>query len=135
MYLLYIFQSGGTILSTLFQRLGGREAVRQVVDGFYKSVLADQRIAHFFDGIDMGRQRQKQIAFLTMAFGGPHQYTGKDMRDGHRHLVQRGLDDSHVDTVIELLQKALAEYGANPADIAEVVKIANSVRDDVLDRH
>ena len=122
-------------MSTLFQRLGGREAVRQVVDDFYKSVLVDHRITHFFDGIDMARQRQKQIAFLSMAFGGPHQYTGKDMRDGHRHLVQRGLDDSHVDAVIELLQKALTDYGANLADIAEVVQIANSVRDDILDRH
>ncbi len=109
--------------------------MRQVVDDFYKSVLVDHRITHFFDGIDMARQRQKQIAFLSMAFGGPHQYTGKDMRDGHRHLVQRGLDDSHVDAVIELLQKALTDYGANLADIAEVVQIANSVRDDILDRH
>lgn len=122
-------------LTTLFQRLGGREAVRQVVDGFYKSVLADKRIGHFFDGVDMGRQRQKQIAFLTMAFGGPHGYTGKDMRDGHRHLVERGLNDSHVDAVIELLQQALKDYGAAPDDIAEVARIANSVRDDVLDRH
>jgi hemoglobin len=97
--------------------------------------LADQRIGHFFDGIDMTKQKQKQIAFLTMAFGGPHQYTGRDMREGHRHLVKRGLNDSHVDAVIELLQRALTDYGADPADIAEVARIANSVRDDVLDRH
>jgi hemoglobin len=109
--------------------------VRRVVDGFYQSVLADQRIGHFFDGIDMAKQKQKQIAFLTMAFGGPHQYTGRDMREGHRHLVKRGLNDSHVDAVIELLQRALTDYGADPADIAEVARIANSVRDDVLDRH
>jgi hemoglobin len=122
-------------MTTLFERLGGREAVRQVVESFYKSVLADKRINHFFDGIDMVRQKQKQVAFLTMVFGGPHQYSGKDMREGHRLLVQRGLDDSHVDAVIELLQQALKDYGAPPEDIAEVVHIANSVRDDVLDRH
>ncbi|MGZ3347257.1 MAG: hypothetical protein ACXU82_21680, partial [Caulobacteraceae bacterium] len=58
----------------------------------------------------------------------------QDMRRGHAHLVAQGLNDSHFDAVVELLAGTLVELGANPADIAEVGALANSVRDDVLNR-
>jgi hemoglobin len=82
----------------------------------------------------MERQAAKQKAFLTMVTGGPANYTGQDMRKGHAHLVAQGLNDDHFDAVVELLAGTLAELGANPADIAEVGALANSVRDDVLNR-
>jgi hemoglobin len=69
-----------------------------------------------------------------MAFGGPNSYTGRDMREGHKHLVARGLNDSHVDAIIEILGGTLKEIGAADADIAQVAAIANSVRNDVLNR-
>lgn len=119
---------------SLFERLGGTAAVEAAVDKFYRKVLADARVAPFFDGVDMDRQAAKQKAFLTMVFGGPNKYTGLDMRKGHKHLVARGLNDSHVDAIIELLGATLKELGVKDSDIAEVAKIANSVRDDVLDR-
>ena len=121
-------------MSTLYERLGGATAVDKAVDIFYRKVLRDDRINGFFDDADMDRQVAKQKAFLAMAFGGPNDYTGKDMREGHRHLVARGLDDTHVDAVVELLGETLHELGATDEDIAEVAGIANSVRDEVLDR-
>ncbi|MCF6768595.1 group 1 truncated hemoglobin [Thiotrichales bacterium 19S11-10] len=120
--------------STLFERLGGATAVNTAVDIFYRKVLADDRVNYFFDGVDMDKQIQKQKGFLTMVFGGPNNYTGKDMREGHRHLVAKGLNDSHVDIIIEHLGGTLKELGAKDEDIVEVAAIANSVRDDVLDR-
>ncbi len=120
--------------STLFERLGGANAVNTAVDIFYRKVLADDRVNYFFDGVDMDKQIQKQKGFLTMVFGGPNNYTGKDMREGHRHLVAKGLNDAHVDIIIEHLGGTLKELGAKDEDIAEVAAIANSVRDDVLDR-
>lgn len=121
-------------MASLYERLGGEAAVNQAVEIFYRKVLADERIQHFFDDVDMDRQIGKQKAFLTMAFGGPNNYTGKDMREGHKHLVERGLNDSHVDAVIELLGETLQELGAGEDAIQEVAAIANSVRDDVLSR-
>lgn len=121
-------------MTPLYQRLGGSNAVEAVVETFYRKVLTDDRISEFFDDIDMDQQIQKQKAFLTMVFGGPSSYSGLDMRSGHKHLVERGLNDSHVDAVIELLGAALTEHGAEAADIAEVGAIANSVRNDVLCR-
>lgn len=120
--------------TTLYDRLGGQAAVEAAVEVFYRKVLTDERISHFFDDVDMDRQIAKQKGFLTMAFGGPAQYSGKDMRAGHAHLVERGLNDSHVDAVIELLGESLRELGVADDLIQEVAAIAESARDDVLNR-
>ena len=121
-------------MSNLFERLGGAPAIHAVVDTFYEAVLSDERTRRFFDDVDMARQKGKQRAFLAFAFGGPVKYTGQDMRQGHAHLIERGLGDAEVDAVIELLGGALRRHGVAESDIAEVAAIAESVRDDVLNR-
>lgn len=123
-----------TQIPSLFDQLGGAAAVDAAVDIFYRKVLSDDRVARFFDGVDMDRQRGKQKAFLTMAFGGPHNYTGKDMRTGHAQLVTQGLNDTHVDAIIELLGGTLKELGVADGLIAQVAAIAESTRADVLSR-
>ncbi len=119
---------------SLFEQLGGEAAVNAAVDIFYRKVLNDGRINRFFEGVDMDKQAAKQKAFLTMAFGGPHNYTGLDMRKGHAHLVKQGLNDSHVDAVVEDLGATLKELGVADNLIAQVAAIAESTRDDVLGR-
>jgi hemoglobin len=121
-------------MDTLFERITSRATVDDLVESFYRKVLTDSRISHFFDDADMDRQMVKQKAFLTMAFGGPNEYTGKDMRTGHAHLLERGLNDSHVDAVIELLANTLRENEVADSDISQVAAIAESVRKDVLGR-
>jgi hemoglobin len=121
-------------MPTLYETLGGEPAVNAAVDIFYRKVLSDDRISRFFEGVDMEKQAQKQKAFLTMVFGGPHAYTGKDMRTAHARLVKDGLDDSHFDAVVENLAATLKELGVGDAHIGEVAKIAESVRGDVLGR-
>lgn len=119
---------------SLYERLGGAAAVDAAVDVFYRKVLGDDRISSFFSGVDMKRQFVMQKAFLTMAFGGPHNYTGTDLRGGHRHLVARGLTDSHFDAVVELLDQSLRELGIEKELISQVTAIAESTRNDVLNR-
>jgi hemoglobin len=127
-------RGSNTTMKSLYDELGGAAAIDAAVDIFYRKVLSDDRISRFFEGVDMERQAAKQKAFLTMVFGGPAHYTGKDMRNGHAHLVKMGLDDSHVDAVIEDLGATLKELGVSDDRIAQVAAIANSVRDDVLGR-
>ncbi|VAW89366.1 Cyanoglobin; Hemoglobin-like protein HbN [hydrothermal vent metagenome] len=118
--------------ASLYERIGGDGAVNAAVDIFYRKVLADDRISKFFEGVDMGSQAAKQKAFLTMAFGGPNNYSGTDMRKGHAHLVKNGLNDSHFDAVMENLAATLTELNV-PADlISEAAAIAESTRNDVL---
>ncbi len=119
---------------SLYDRLGGREAMGAAVDEFYRRMLADDRVSAFFSDVEMSKQKAKQRAFLSMAFGGPAKYTGKMMSDGHRHLLDRGLNDTHVDVVIEHLGETLRFLGAGEDDVKEAAAIAESVRDDVLCR-
>jgi hemoglobin len=119
---------------TLYERLGGEAAVNAAVDIFYRKVLADERINKWFESIDMERQAAKQKAFLTMAFGGPHSYSGKDMREGHAHLVAKGLGDADFDAVMENLGATLKELNVPDDLIAEAAAIAESTRSDVLGR-
>ena len=89
-------------MESLYERLGGEAAVDAAVDKFYEKVLADERIRHFFTETDMAKQRRHQKSFLTFAFGGPQNYSGRGMREAHRKLVEEhGLNDSHFDAVIE----------------------------------
>jgi hemoglobin len=117
--------------ATLFERIGGEAAVDAAVDIFYRKVLADDRISHFFDTVDMDRQRVKQKAFLTVAFGGPSSYSGKDMRAGHAHLK---LTEAHFDAVMENLGNTLKELQVPDDLIAQAANIAASVKNDVLNR-
>lgn len=121
-------------MSSLYDRLGGEGAVNAAVELFYRKVLDDGRIAHFFDDVDMESQIAKQKSFLTMAFGGPNHYTGADMRNAHKRLVEKGLNDSHVDAVIENLNYTLRDLGVPETAVKEVAALANSVRNDVLNR-
>ena len=120
--------------NNLYEKIGGDAAVDAAVDIFYRKVLADDRISSFFEGVDMEKQAAKQKAFLTMAFGGPHNYTGKDMREGHAHLVTRGLNDSHFDAVMENLAATLQELNVPDELIQEAATIAESTCTDVLGR-
>lgn len=119
---------------SLYEKLGGELAVNAAVDIFYKKMIADPRVNRFFFGVDMAQQAAKQKAFLTMAFGGPHHYTGLDMRKGHARLVQMGLNDRHFDAVLEHLGNTLRELRVAEPLIGQVIAIAESTRTDVLGR-
>lgn len=47
---------------SLYARIGGADAVQATVEVFYKKVLGDPLLVPFFSGVDMGRQRAKQVA-------------------------------------------------------------------------
>lgn len=119
---------------SLYEQLGGRDAVEAAVDIFYRKMLSDDRVSHFFDDVDMDAQIAKQKGFLTYAFGGPNTYTGQAMRAGHARLVAKGLNDTHFDIVVSHLGGTLKELGVSDELIGQVAAVAESVRDDVLNR-
>ena len=122
-------------MSTLFEKLGGADAVDVAVDKFYEKVLSDDRIKHFFEGVDIVQQARHQKQFMTYAFGGTADYPGKTMRLAHKNLVERkGLNDSHFDAVLENLGNTLKELGVSNTLIKEAAAIVESTRNDVLNR-
>jgi hemoglobin len=120
--------------ATLFEKLGGTAAVSTAVDVFYRKVVRDARINYFFFGVNMAEQAEKQKSFLSMAFGGPHQYTGRDMRRSHAKLIGMGMNDRHFDIVMDHLRDTLTELGVESTLVDAVLAIAESTREDVMGR-
>lgn len=118
--------------ASLYDRLGGAAAIAKAAELFYRKVLTDPELVRFFDDVDMEGQIAKQAAFLTMALGGPNNYTGRDLRSSHAHLT--GLNDGHFDRVVAHLGATLGELGVSEADIASTAAVAAGARDDVLNR-
>ncbi len=118
-----------TSTQTLFQRIGGMIAVDAAVDIFYSKVMQDDRIRHFFRHIDMEKQAGKLKTFLAYAFGAPFPYTGKSLREAHRHMQ---LTEEHFNAVAEHLVSTLVQLDVEQELIDQVVAIAVSTKRDVL---
>lgn len=116
---------------SLYHRLGGKAAIDAAVDKFYVKVLADKRINGIFEEVNMKSQHRKQKEFLAAAFGGPIPWKGKDMRAAHESL---DLKEEHFNAVAENLQKTLEEMKVPKELIGEVMTIAASTKDAVLNR-
>jgi hemoglobin len=120
----------------LFKRLGGDAAVEAAVELFYKKILADDRIKHFFEDTNMMLQHRRQVNFLAFAFGKPGmKYEGLNMDRAHRKLVRDlGMDDSHFDAVAGNLQDTLKELGIADDVTADVMTAVGGLREQVMCR-
>ncbi|GAA6133443.1 group 1 truncated hemoglobin [Oceaniserpentilla sp. 4NH20-0058] len=119
-------------MTSLYEKIGGEKAVEAAVDIFYSKVINDHALSHFFDGISIERQKRMQKSFLTVAFGGPNNYSGRGMRAAHARPVALGLNESHFNKVAEHLQKTLLELNVPYDLIQEAMNIAASTKADVL---
>ncbi|WP_069162243.1 group I truncated hemoglobin [Nocardia altamirensis] len=114
---------------SIYEKLGGAEAIAAVVDDFYVRVLADDRLAGFFTGVNLARLQGKQTEFFCAALGGPESYTGVSMRQVHKG---RGIMQSHFDLVAGYLNDALLGAGV-PADLAaQVLEAIAPLADDIV---
>lgn len=119
---------------SLYEALGGHEAIFACVGSFYEKVMGDPTLAPFFAHLDMRAQSDKQVAYLTMALGGPSRYSGRDLRTAHAKLVRSGLSDAHFDRVAEHLRTTLEELAVRADLVSKVMAAVDGLRADVLDR-
>ncbi len=116
-------------MTSLFERLGGRDAINAAVDLFYEKIMADGSINHLFANTDMPRQIAKQKSFLTYAFGGAPNYSGKSLREAHKHL---NLTEDHFNAVAGHLKTTLGDLNVPDELQDEVMTLVASTHDDVL---
>ena len=119
-------------MSSLYEGLGGDVALQAAVASFYEKVMSDPSLSPFFEGVAMDVQIKKMIGFMRMAMGGPHDYTGKDLRTAHARLVQDGLNGEHFDAIVDHLEATLVELGIEDDLIAQVLELVASTYGDVL---
>ena len=65
---------------SLYERLGGIDAIRAVVDDFVGNVAADKRINKFFANTDIVRLKRNLVNQICQGTGGPCVYTGRACR-------------------------------------------------------
>ncbi len=119
-------------MDSLFDRVGGAGAVKAAVAEFYDRVLADARLAPFFEGTETHRLMAKQRAFLRFALGGAEAWTGVSLRGAHALAVSQGLSESHFGWVAEHLQATLESLGVEKDLVTEIIEVVASTQDDVL---
>ena len=104
--------------ATIYDRIGGHEAIEVVVEDFYVRVLADDQLSGFFTGTNMNRLKGNQVEFFAAALGGPEPYTGAPMRQVHQG---RGITMHHFSLVAGHLADALAAAGVPSETVTEIL--------------
>jgi hemoglobin len=114
---------------SLYNRLGGEKVVRKIVNDVLDKNLGNPGIRKHFENVDMNGLKQHVFDFFSMGTGGPHQYSGKDMRRAHEKL---GITETDFALANEDMVKALQENNVPQAEIDEVMNILNSMKGDVV---
>jgi hemoglobin len=114
--------------SSIYDRIGGHEAIEVVVEDFYVRVLADDQLAAFFAGTNMSRLKGKQTEFFAAALGGPDPYTGAPMKQVHQG---RGISMHHFNLVAGHLGAALAAAGVPAETVTEILCAIASLAPDI----
>lgn len=98
----------------LLERLGGPEAIAEIVKDTYERVLADPELSPFFDDVAMDRLRRMQYEFIVSALGGPIAYSGAEITMAHRG---RGISGSHFAKFCGCFADAMEARGVSSRDV------------------
>lgn len=114
---------------SIYEQIGGAEAVATVVDDFYVRVLADEALSGFFTGVNMSRLKGLQTEFFCVALGGPETYSGAPMRDVHQG---RGILQDHFNLVAGHLIGALTAAGVPLNLVDEIIAAISPLSADIV---
>lgn len=114
---------------TLYEEIGGGHAVGELIEVFYRTVMADPALAPYFEGIDVHRIKAHQYAFLSAATGGPEYYVGRSIKRVHTGLR---ITDEHFDRMVDHLAASLRGRGADEPTVQAVAGKLRPFREDVV---
>ncbi|GGK73680.1 group 1 truncated hemoglobin GlbN [Sphaerisporangium melleum] len=116
-------------MASIYDQVGGAEAVAAVVDEFYTRVIADPTLASYFENVDMGKLKAHQRSFVAAALGGPQEYRGKTMDQAHAGLAITG---EAFDTVVGHLAGALAACGVPEETIGTIAAALAPLKEQIV---
>ena len=119
--------------STLYQRLGGYDAISAVASDLLSRLQADARLARFWqnrgeDGIK--REKQLLIDFLCASAGGPMYYTGRDMKTSHKGMK---ISEADWSAFLGHLNATLDAFKVPQAERDQVVAFVQSTKADIVE--
>ncbi len=122
--------------TTLWDRLGGEPTVKKVVDDVFALAIEDKKVNLLRDGkvkLDakgVTSLKEKLVAFISEATGGPLKYTGKDMKSAHAGMK---ITSDEFDALGAIVVDVLKKHKAAQADIDELMKILGATKKDIVE--
>jgi hemoglobin len=118
---------------TLYERLGGYDAISAVANDLLPRLQADSQLARFWqhrgeDGLK--REKQLLIDFLCSSAGGPLYYTGRDMKTSHTGMK---ISESDWSAFLGHLNATLEIFRVPQTERDEVVAFVQSTKPDIVE--
>jgi hemoglobin len=124
----------GQMKKSLYERLGGYNAVAAVVDDFVGRLVADKQFERFFVGHSADskkRIRQHIVDQFCAAAGGPCLYTGRTMKDSHAGL---GITEADWDAAAKHLVAALDKFKVGAQEKQDLLAFVTSLKGDIVEK-
>lgn len=119
---------------SLYERLGGYDALAAVTDDFIGRLAADKQLARFLVGLSddsKKKLRQHVLNLLCQTTGGPCIYTGRDMRTSHKGL---GITESDWESSVKDLNATLDKFKVPQAERGEVLAAVSGLKKDIVEK-
>jgi hemoglobin len=116
--------------ASLYERLGGLDAINAVVDAFVGRCAADGRINGKFARTDIPRLKANLVDQVCAASGGPCTYSGRDMRTTHDGMA---VTAGEFDALVGDLVATLDQFGVGETEKAELLGALAPMRGDIVE--
>ena len=126
--------AGGQAQRTLYERLGGYDAISAVVNDFEDRLFVDPKVGKYFVGMGTDTRetfKQKTENLVCNVTGGPCKVISRSAKTTHAGL---GITDAEFDIVVGHLSEALDKYKVPAAEHKEVMAIIETLRKDIVER-
>jgi hemoglobin len=120
---------GGGDGKSLYDRLGGKDAITKVVDDFVNNAASDDRVKEFFVNTDAAALKAKLVDQICEGSGGPCKYSGKDMKTSHTGMK---ITEDHFNAVVEDLVKALDKFKVPEKEKNELLGLLGGMKGDIV---
>jgi hemoglobin len=116
---------------SLYDRLGGKDALVAVVETFVGKVGADKRINGYFASTDLTKLKMNLVNQICEATGGPCRYTGRSMKVTHAGM---GVTDAAFGALVEDLVAALDQHKVGKAEKDELLAVLGPMKSDIVEK-
>ena len=119
---------------SLYQRLGGYDAIAAVTDDFISRLITDPQFTRFFAGFSTDskkRIRQHIVDQLCEASGGPCIYTGRTMKASHAGL---GITERDWEAAAKQLTATLEKFQVPEREKQEVIAAVTRLKPDIIEK-
>jgi hemoglobin len=116
--------------ATLYERLGGVDAITAVTRAFEEQAAKDDRINQKFSRTNLDRLTKEFVDQLCAATGGPCNYSGRDMVEAHTNM---GVTSGEFDAFMEDLVGVLDNFKVGQAEQDELLSLLRPMRDDIVE--